>query len=293
MYTHPKDNLMDCRVHKATAGERIVASLASEKKVQIGNYWYTPVKLHSRAKLGSDAAYLSNFTLMMPGHELLINGKQYVSVEHYFQAQKFKEKDRAPFQKGGSLDTAKKAKSAGCRGGMRKLLKKKLRVKEYPLDLSKWNGPSEENVEDYKCIRIMKRALWARFCQDKRFREIVTTPFTIFEHYEKPRGKAGKVPVWGCYFSTKMAKKWGMNVMGVLLNELAFYHNTKTYFQYAVEGKKYLNWSGYQAPPLHPGPPIRMMYPRCTEHHQLWQQCGFIAQPQALAPIRAIHQIHY
>ena len=125
MYKHPENNSMDCRVHKATAGERIVASLASEQKVQIGDYWYTPVKLHSRAKMGSDAAYLSNFTPMMPGQELLIDGKQYVSVEHYFQAQKFKEKDRSPFQKGGSLDTAKKAKSAGCRGGMKKLLKKK------------------------------------------------------------------------------------------------------------------------------------------------------------------------
>ena len=55
---------------------------------------------------------------------------------------------------------------------MKKLLKKKLRVKEYSLDLSEWNGPSDENVEDYKCIRIMKRGLWARFCQDKRFREM-------------------------------------------------------------------------------------------------------------------------
>ena len=284
---------MDCRVHKATHGELILATLASENKVKIGSYWYTPVKLHSRAKMGSDAAYLSNFTPMLPGKELLIDGEKYISVEHYFQAQKFKKEHRAPFQKEGSLDSAKKAKSAGCRGGMKKLLKKKLKVKEYSLNLSEWNGPSDENVEDYKCIRIMKRALWARFCQDKRFREIVTKPFTIFEHYEKPRGKPGKIPVWGCYFSAKMAKKWGMNVMGVLLNELAFYHNTEKYFQYVVEGKKYLNWSGYNAPPLHPGLPVRMMYPRCTEHHKVWRECGFMPQPQVLMPIHAIHQIHY
>ena len=58
----------------------------------------------------------------------------------------------------------------------------------YGLSMLKWKGPSEDNDEDYYCIRVMKKALWARFKQDNRFRNIVSQKDVSFEHYEKPQG---------------------------------------------------------------------------------------------------------
>ena len=54
------------------------------------------IKFHSRAKPHSDEIYLSNFQ-MVPGG-LVIDCVPYLTVEHYYQSMKFKDKDRANVQ---------------------------------------------------------------------------------------------------------------------------------------------------------------------------------------------------
>jgi predicted NAD-dependent protein-ADP-ribosyltransferase YbiA (DUF1768 family) len=194
------------------------------------------IKFHSKAKSGSNEAYLSNFQLVPGG--LIIDNVPYLTVEHYYQSMKFKDKDRGMF-KGldAEMTSAKMAKSAGGKGAMRKMF-------GYGLSMLKWKGPSEDNDEDYYCIRVMKKALWERFKQDKRFREIVSQKDVQFEHYEKPRGtfNVNKIPEWGCYMDHKhTGTKRGLNILGNLLNELNAYHEClPNYFE--KNGK--LNWSG-------------------------------------------------
>lgn len=196
----------------------------------------TTIKFHSKAKPGTQEAYLSNFQLVPGG--LVIDDVPYLTVEHYYQSMKFKDKDRGMF-KGldAELTTAKMAKCAGGKGAMRKMF-------GYGLSMLKWKGPSKDNDEDYYCIRVMKKALWARFKQDIRFRNIVSQKDVSFEHYEKPRGSfnMNRIPEWGCYMDFKhTGMKRGLNILGNLLNELNAYHERlPNYFE--KNGK--LNWSG-------------------------------------------------
>lgn len=195
------------------------------------------IKFHSKAKQGSDEAYLSNFQLVPGG--LVIDEVPYLTVEHYYQSMKFKDKDRGMF-KGldAELTTAKMAKSAGGKGAMRKMF-------GYGLSMVKWKGPSEDNDEDYYCIRVMKKALWARFNQDKRFQKIVSQQDVAFEHYEKTRGSfnMNRIPEWGCYMDFKhTGMTRGLNILGNLLNELNAYHERLPNYFETADGK--LNWSG-------------------------------------------------
>jgi hypothetical protein len=151
---------------------------------------------------------------------------------------KFKPQDRAMF-KGldAELQLPKQAKSAGSKGAMRKML-------GYVCYDTRWKAASSSNDEDYCNIRVMKKALWARFQQDKRFQKIVMQPDVYFEHYQKPRGKfnPNRIPDWGCYHDKKnTGRTRGLNILGNLLNELnAFYERLPGYFE--KYGK--LNWSG-------------------------------------------------
>lgn len=271
MYKPPKSEEMDGRILKATVNQVEDARVASERKVKIGPFFYNVLKIHSRAKLGSDGAYCSNFTpLFKP---LIIDGKEYISVEHYYQSQKFKKDDQAEFERGGSITTAKQARSVGSKGGMKKFLKK--RKKTYSLDMILWNG---NDNSDHHCIRVMKKALWARYKQDKRFRDIINEPFTIFEHYEKRRGKFSpdRVPVWGCYLPSDpnfKGKKFGLNIMGCLMNEIAFFHHIPNYFEYIICEKRYLSWSGNVIPPM------KHTYPREGISCPLYVNNGFPKLP--------------
>ena len=194
------------------------------------------IKFHSKAKEGSDERYLSNFT--MPEKGIVIDDCVYKSVEHYYQSMKYKPEHRGMFKgMDAELKTGKAAKSAGCKGAMKKMV-------GYTLSDVKWKGPSLDNDQDYYCIRVMKKALWARFQQDKRFRDIVMQKNVQFDHYQKLRGafRLNKIPDWGCYFDAKHTNsKRGINILGNLLNELnAYYGTIPSYFE--VNGK--LNWSG-------------------------------------------------
>ena len=194
------------------------------------------IKFHSRAKEGSDEQYLSNFT--HPKEGIVIDEVIYKSVEHYYQSMKYKPEHRGMFKgMDAELTTAKLARSAGGKGAMRKMV-------GYGLSDIRWKGPSPDNDEDYLNIRIMKKALWARFKQDKRFHKIVMQKDVEFEHYQKPRGafNPDKIPDWGCYYDAKHTKsKRGLNILGNLLNELnAYYERLPNYFE--INGK--LNWSG-------------------------------------------------
>ena len=194
------------------------------------------IKFHSRAKEGSDEQYLSTFTHVKNG--VVIDEVPYKSVEHYYQSMKYKPEHRGMF-KGldAELNTSKEAKSAGSKGAMRKMV-------GYGLSDLKWKGASWDNDEDYYNIRVMKKALWARFQQDKRFREIVSQKDVQFEHYQKPRGafNPDRIPDWGCYYDAKHTKSLrGLNILGNLLNELNAYHERlPNYFE--KNGK--FNWSG-------------------------------------------------
>lgn len=271
MYKPPTNEKMDGRILKATISEVEEARVASENKVKLGPFFYNVVKIHSRAKMGSDAAYCSNFTpLFTP---LIIDGKEYISVEHYYQSQKFEKEDQREFECGGCVADAKQAKSVGSKGGMKKFLKK--RNKSYSLDMNEWTA---NDKSDHHCIRVMKKALWARYKQDKRFRDIINKPFTIFEHYEKRRGKFSpdRVPVWGCYLPSDpnfKGKKFGLNIMGCLMNEIAFFHHIPNYFEYTISEKKYLSWSGNVVAPM------KHIYPREGISCPLYVKNGFPKLP--------------
>ena len=71
MYNPPTNEKMDGRILKATISEVEEARVASENKVKLGPFFYKVVKIHSRAKMGSDAAYCSNFTPLFTRTELV------------------------------------------------------------------------------------------------------------------------------------------------------------------------------------------------------------------------------
>ena len=118
--------------------------------------------------------------------------------------------------------TAVEAKRAGCKGSMKKL--------GLALDMKKWNCmdmvPDENKKFNFEYntdrffIRVMKRALWERYKQDRRFRDYIDNHEGPFEHFEKKRGKYNpkNPPYWGCYTERKYTngEKVGRNVLGTL-----------------------------------------------------------------------------
>lgn len=198
------------------------------------NHGYNILQFHSKAKPKSDAAYLSTHATC----NLVIDGAIYPTVEHYFQSKKFKARDQWRFKGSkAKFRTAKEANSAGKRGAMRRLF-------GYYPSMLKWKGPSDDNDEDYYNIRVMKRALWTRWKQDKRFREILKVPWRLFELYEKrPRGGVN-IQEWGCDTDKQTNVSSGLNILGNLYNELACFHDVDDFFECMVDGRTVLNWSG-------------------------------------------------
>lgn len=231
------------------------------------------IKFHSRAKEGSDEQYLSNFTIVKDG--IVIDEVPYKSVEHYYQSMKYKPEHRGMF-KGldAELKTSKEARSAGSKGAMRKMV-------GYGLSDLKWKGASWDNDEDYYNIRVMKKALWARFQQDKRFREIVSEKDVRFEHYQKPRGafNPNRIPDWGCYFDAKHTKSLrGLNILGNLLNELNEFNAVPSFFE--VNGR--LNWSGEtpeeEGKRWHPYPRNTFGEMRGEKEDKEYKKCGYVVR---------------
>lgn len=231
------------------------------------------IKFHSRAKEGSDEQYLSNFTIVKDG--IVIDEVPYKSVEHYYQSMKYKPEHRGMF-KGldAELKTSKEARSAGSKGAMRKMV-------GYGLSDLKWKGASWDNDEDYYNIRVMKKALWARFQQDKRFREIVSEKDARFEHYQKPRGafNPNRIPDWGCYFDAKHTKSLrGLNILGNLLNELNEFNAGPSFFE--VNGR--LNWSGEtpeeEGKRWHPYPRNTFGEMRGEKEDKEYKKCGYVVR---------------
>lgn len=188
---------------------------------------YKMVLFYSRSK-DKDARYLSS----MQPCELHIDGKTYMSMEHYFQSQKYPTSKRYLFEKNSTIKEPKKAKSAGSKSGMKK--------NGEVLDLDHWNGMSKDHPNEFHRIRVMKKAIWARFKQDKRFRNILCVPKTFFVHYEKKRGKYDpkKIPSWGAYKS-KIGGWTGLNILGLLYLEIARFHNVDGW----LEKNGCLSWS--------------------------------------------------
>ena len=186
------------------------------------------VKFYSKSK-DKDNRYLSNFQRCIP--PLQIDGETYPSVEHWYQSQKYPAQLRHLFQTGGTFKEAKEAKRAGSKGVMAK--------HKVKLNLKEWNGRSKSHPNEFHRIRVMKKGLWARFKQDKRFRDILSRPLTYFVHYEKKRGKFDpkRIPAWGTYKS-KIGGWSGLNILGLLYIELAKFHNIPGWL-----GDKEVNWS--------------------------------------------------
>lgn len=231
------------------------------------------IKFHSKAKSGSNEQYLSNFQHVKDG--IVIDEVPYISVEHYYQSMKYKPEHRGMF-KGldAELTTSKQARSAGGKGNMRKMV-------GYGVSDVKWKGASWDNDEDYYNIRVMKKALWQRFKQDKRFREIILQKDITFEHYQKARGpfNPDKIPDWGAYYDKKHTQTTrGLNILGNLYNELNAFHEIEGYFE--IDGK--LNWSGSSK-----GNDLKWFpYPRNTygemrdadKYDEDYKKCGYLVK---------------
>ena len=115
---------------------------------------YQMVQFYSKSK-DKDAKYLS--TLQRCNPPLQIDGKGYISVEHYFQSQKYPFDKRYLFQVGGEIEDPKQAKRAGSKSGMAKYGVK--------LDLDLWNGMSQTHPNEFYRIRVMKKAIHARLLE--------------------------------------------------------------------------------------------------------------------------------
>ena len=229
---------------------------------------YRMVQFYSKSK-DADAKYLS--TLQRCEIPLQIDGETYPSMEHWFQSQKYPKEYRHMFQTGGEIKEPKQAKRAGSKGGMAKY--------NLTLDRSEWNGMSSTHPNEFHRIRVMKKAIWARFKQDKRFRDILCRSFTYFVHYEKKRGRYDpkNIPAWGCYQS-KIGGWSGLNILGLLYLEIARFHNIKDWL-----GEKDINWSikvwksGDQPMKAweksHPLIPHRAVTPR-----KEWKYAGFVVR---------------
>ena len=227
---------------------------------------YEMVQFFSKAK-DKNYRYLS--TLQRCDPPLQIDGKTYPSVEHWFQSQKYPQQYWHLFQTGGEIKEPKQAKKAGSKGGMAKY--------NLTLDLNKWNGMCKSHPNEFHRIRVMKKGLWARFKQDKRFRDILCTPFTYFVHYEKKRGRYDpkRIPAWGSYKS-KLGGWSGLNVLGLLYMELARFHNIEGWLGDTKVNWSIKVWSSGKKPmkaweKSHPLIPHRALTPR-----KEWKYGGFV-----------------
>lgn len=150
----------------------------------------------------ADAKYLSNYQQIPDG--LKIDGKKYPSVEHYFQSRKYDDEflKSNPDMFTDINVTSKQAKSMGTKTYM-----KKIKFKKFNVD--NWNQ---------RRFGIMKKALKARWEQDKRFRTILLTlDKDVYPvHYER----SGEKSTWGGFISKKEGHLVGQNVLGFMLHEL-------------------------------------------------------------------------
>lgn len=239
-------------------------NFASSEIFARGPEGYQMVQFFSRSK-DKDAKYLST----MQTCELVIDGKVYMSMEHYYQSQKYPADKRHLFEKNGKFASPKEAKSASSKSGM-----KKNNVK---LNLTAWNGMSQDYPNEFHRIRVMKKAIWARFKQDKRFRDILCRPKTYFVHYDKKRGKFNpkRIPSWGCYKSKDNG--WcGLNILGLLYIEIARFHSIDNWLE--KNGK--LNWSikvwQRDNPPFKPWEKSHPLIPhRALTPRKEWKYGGF------------------
>jgi predicted NAD-dependent protein-ADP-ribosyltransferase YbiA (DUF1768 family) len=212
---------------------------------------YTILHFHSKAKPKSDEAFLSTYAIC----NLVIDGAIYPTVEHYFQSKKFKVPDQWRFKGSkAKFRTAKEANSAGKRGTMRRLF-------GYSPSMIKWKGPSDDNDEDYYNIRVMKKALWTRWTQDKRFQAILKVPGRLFELYEKRTCRGVTIQEWGRDTDKQTSVSMGLNILGNLYNELACFHDIDGFFECVVDGRTVFNWSGSTP---HHGKLFYFPYPRNT-----------------------------
>ena len=160
------------------------------------------VTFFSKSKDG-DARYLSNFESSQP---LIIDGKEYASIEHRFQAAKYEcskklgSAEAPDFTTAGKMSAAQ-AKSKGGRKGM---------GSGWALDVSLWNA---------RRLEIMTEAIRARLAQDEKFRDIAVRmrkEGKLLLHFER-----GKNPYWGARV-TESKQLEGQNMLGeILMREIA------------------------------------------------------------------------
>lgn len=158
------------------------------------------IQFYSRSKENS---YLSNFQVCP--QPLCIESKLYASVEHYFQSKKVREEDQVRFTINGVYGTCPKtARKQGSKGGMAKNGMKLVKH---------WDSICSDG-ELYR-IKVMKKALQARYEQDDRFKKMIDGPY-FFVHFENCRGGRS---FWGACKTKK--RGWvGKNVLGLLMGEI-------------------------------------------------------------------------
>ena len=160
------------------------------------------IYFHSRSQ-GADEKYLSNFSNAVP---IPYKGVDFPSVENAFQAAKYLYSSRPDCFASIATMTPVQARSAGSKGGMKKV--------GAVLDVSKWDAVN---------TGIMKALIRIRITHDRRFRRLLKDARRKniqLLHYESARGKGGAEPYWGGYF--KGSKKsldafFGKNMLGEIM----------------------------------------------------------------------------
>ena len=156
-----------------------------------------------------DSKYLSNFTPAA----LQIDGKQYPSVEHYFQAQKYSCTIGGPstkimdkFAVGGEYATltASKVKSLGGKAAMTKL--------QVTMDMNCWLKKRND---------VMRTALTTRFATDQHFRDLVQyADDKEIQLYHFERSSEKKPSYWGGFIVKMTGMFIGENTLGKMMMDL-------------------------------------------------------------------------
>lgn len=171
------------------------------------------VWFHSRSKkddivLDGDEhwrQYLSNFALVPGG--LVWEGQTFAAPEHIFHYEKYKRSDKPALAKmffDGSIPTAREAKSAGSKTGMKRRGAK--------LNVGDWN---RDRVE------VNRKIVETRMEQNEHFagivREAIQRGMQLW-HFQ--RGSRRNVPFWGAYQPKESpGETIGKNVLGEQIME--------------------------------------------------------------------------
>lgn len=144
--------------------------------------------------------YLSNF---YPA-KVVYKGVAFPSIEHAFQAAKYLLSNKPEaFKSIAHLKTAREAKSAGSKSGMKK--------RGAMLDVVRWNELSTDIMRQLVESRVKHDAVYRKILKAARKKKIK------LYHFESACGKRGGKPFWGGYFKAGSREWFGTNMLGEIM----------------------------------------------------------------------------